>query len=210
MGGWLALAEGFDDSLRQPGFGCAAVFASASRTGVDARIVQPLVPAALALTGGDARRALSSPEPPCDCETFASWSEELEAHLSVLVSQCEAHGRAASDEYEAAARARLRAEEAIREAQGAMSDPERRDAAGELMRQAQADAAEASQVMSDCAAALEVLGRADGKARFARDLVRALPGNLAEVYEEAFRLREQGRRLPYHGGFFAPGAPRAA
>lgn len=210
MGDWTALAEHFDDSLRQPGFGCAAVFASAVRARVDPEILRPLVPAALALTDGDARAALSSAMPPCDCETFVRWAEELEAHLAVLLRQCEGHGRAARAEHHAAEQARLAAEERIREAQGAMADPERRDAAGELMRQAQEEAREALLVAADCEAALEILGRADGKARFARDLVRCLPDNLAEVYEAAFALLANGGKLPFSGNFIAPGTARAA
>lgn len=206
MGDWLALAEQFDDELREPGFGAAAVFASSARAGVDPRVIRPLVRAGLALTDGDARSSFWSALPPCpDGETFVRWAEELEAHLAVLLKRCENLGRAALREHDAALEARAHAGELAREAQGAMADPARRDAAGEVLRQAREEAAKASRVASDCAAALEVLGRADGKTRFARDLVRSLPGNLAEVYEAAFRLRERGGRLPHSGDFIAPG-----
>jgi hypothetical protein len=200
------MAEQFDDTLREPGFGAAAVFASAANAGVDPRILRPLVPAALALTDGDARRSFWDKLPPCpDGGTFVTWAEELEAHLTVLLRQCEGYGRAARREYDSAAEARHRAGERIAEAQGAMADPERRDAAGALMRQAREEAAEAALVTADCETALEVLGRADGKARFARDLVRSLPDGLAEVYEAAIRLTASGGKLPHSGDFIAPG-----
>ena len=68
-------------------------------------------------------------------------------------------------------------------------------------------AEEADRVMADCEAALEVLGDADCSLRYARDLLRTVPGELAEVYEAPIALTDRGGRMPHSGDFIAPSGP---
>lgn len=197
MGEWTALAEQLADDIREPGFGAAAVFAAAYRARVELAAVRGLVGAALALTEGEALRALSAYADPCpDNATLVSWTENLEAHVAALLKRCEDLGRAARDERDSALRARNMA---LAGASAATTE----DAKAAALAQAE----EAERVMADCEAALEVLGDADCSLRYARDLLRAVPGELTEVYEAPIALTARGGRMPHSGDFIAPSGP---
>jgi hypothetical protein len=199
MGEWTALAEQLADEIREPGYGAAAVFARAYRARVDLAGVRGLVGAAMALTGGDALTALCAFADPCpDHATLVNWTEEMEAHVVTLLRRCDDLGRAARGEYTAATQARAIALATVQ------STGETEEAARVW---AAARAEEAALVMTDCAAALEILGEADCKLRYARDLLRAVPGELAEVYEAPIALTARGGKMPHSGDFIAPGEP---
>lgn len=196
MGEWTALAEQLADDLREPGFGAAAVNASAWCSRVDASATRGLVGAALALTCGEALNALYERRERCDMKTLVSWAEELEAHVAALLKRCMDLGRAVHGEHRAAARARNMA---LAGASAATTE----DAKAAALAQAE----EAERVMADCEAALEVLGDADCSLRYARDLLRAVPGELTEVYEAPIALTARGGRMPHSGDFIAPSGP---
>ena len=200
MGEWTALAEQLADDIREPGFGAAAVFARAYRARVDLAGVRGLVGAAMALTEGRALAALCAYEDPCpDHATLVTWTENLEAHVAAMLKRCEDLGRAARGEHRAALQARARALAAATAA-----------TAQDAQADARAAAEEAAAVIADCEAAAEVLGDADCKLRYARDLLRAVPGELAEVYEAPIGLVSRGGRMPHSGDFIVAGEPGKA
>jgi hypothetical protein len=196
VGDWTALSERLADDILEPGFGAAEVFARAYRAGADLAGVRGLVGAALALTEGRALHAACAYADPCkDQVTLVSWTENLEAHVAALLKRCEDHGRAARDEHDAV-KARAMALSAASAA-----------SAEDAQAEARARAEEAERVIADCEGALEVLGDADCKLRYARDLLRAVPSELAEVYEAPIALTARGGRMPHSGDFIAPAGP---
>lgn len=204
---WTALAEQLDDDAREPGFGAAASYAAACAAGIDPVIPRGLVGAALALTCGDARRSLWERQPPCeDADMLTTWTENLDADITVLLARCEDLGEAAGAEYEAAAEQRARALAAASAAAAGMLGPEDgRDAAAAALAAAEDAAEEAGHVMADCETALEVAGDLDGRLRYARDQVRPVPAVHDEVYEAPVALAAAGGRMPFSGSFIAPG-----
>jgi len=206
VGDWTALAEQLAGDLREPGFGAAAANASACRARVDPFALRGLVGAAMALTEGEALHALWGPEPPCpDAVTLVSWTENLEAHVAALLRRCGDLGRAARAEHDAAVQARADAAVTARAAVAAAEIPGRRDAAEAALGGTRARAEEASRVITDCAATLEILGEADCKLRYALDLLRAVPADLGEVYEAPAALTARGGTMPHSGDFIVPG-----
>jgi hypothetical protein len=195
MGEWANLAEQLAGDVREPGFGAAAVNAAAYRARVDQDATRGLVGAAMALTEGEALSALWAPTDPCpDNVTLVSWTENLEAHVAALLKRCEDLGRAARAERDSAVRARNMALSAASSA-----------TAEDAQANARARAENAERAIADCAAALEVLGEADCKLRYARDLLRAVPGELSEVYEAPAALVNRGGKMPHSGDFIVPG-----
>jgi hypothetical protein len=207
VGDWTAVAEQLADDIREPGFGAAAANASAWSARVDPAATRGLVGAALALTDGDALSALWERRAPCDLKALTSWTEEIEAHTAALLRNCEHLGLAARAERDAALQARTAAVADARTAAAAADIPGRREAAEAAQADAQCRAEEAARVAADCEAALEVLAGADCRLRYARDLLRTVPADVAEVYEAPIALTARGGRMPLSGDFIAPGGP---
>lgn len=206
MGQWTALAEQLAGDVREPGFGAAAVNAAACRARVDPFALRGLVGAAMALTEGEALHALWGAMPPCpDAATLVSWAENLEAHVAALLKRCEDLGSAARAEYDSAIQGRTEALIAARAAEAAAGIPGRREAAEAALGAARQRSEEAGRAAGDCAAALEILGESDCKLRYALDLLRAVPGDLGEVYEAPAALALAGGKMPHSGDFIAPG-----
>jgi hypothetical protein len=211
MGEWTGLAEDLATGIREPGFGAAAVIASAWCAGVDPGATRTLIGAVLALTDGDAMpRIWDRADPSEDEKTLLQWGEELESHIGDLLKRCLNLGSACRAEYGKALEARARALVNERKARAAMTiatDWGQKAALEDEMDYWRDEAAAAARVAADCEQALEILGAADGKLRYALDCVRSLPADLDETYEAAKRLVGNGGKLPFRGGFIAPGEP---
>jgi len=186
------------DDIREPGFACAAVNASAWCARVDPQATHGLVGAALALTSGDAGKALWATTAPCpDDAALLAAVTELEGTLAQLLEWAS----------RMAAGCRAAFTEAMEEAQHARAmlastDPGVRGEGEARLNQARV-------VLGDCEAALEILDDTGTRLAYALNCLRKVPDDLASTYEQPYQLVHDGGQLP-HDGDFLTGTSREA
>lgn len=194
MSTWTGRAHLLADAIREPGFTCAAVNASAWSAGVNPDATAGLIGAATALTGGDCGPHLWAQADPCpDDKALTAAAAELEGavadllgHASALARDCRA-ALAAAHAKLASAGAALAAAQA-RGADGAVA------AAQGLQGEALAE-------IADCEAALEVTDDAGRRLEHAVTCLRRVPDDLAGTYETPYAHVRDGGTLPCSGDF---------
>jgi hypothetical protein len=191
MGSWTAQAEALAGEIREPGFKAAGVTASAWRAGVHPEATNGLVGAALALTAGDAMGSLWDQADPCPSDAvLLELTAELEGSAAELLGYCQAGIAACEAEFENAMQARQAADAMLR----AAGDQGAADAARRVIDQA-------SRVIADCEAALEILGHAGGALEYALGCLRRVPDDFAQHYETPYLFMRHEGKLPYSGAF---------
>ena len=191
---WTGQAQLLADDIREPGFTIAAVNASAWSARVDPEATHGLVGAALALTAGDAGKALWAQADPCpDDAALLTAVTELEGTVAELLEHARRMAAACRAEFDAAI-------EAARQARALLASPD-----PAVKANAQARLAEAMAVLGDCEAALEILDEAGTRLAHALNCLRKVPGDLASTYEEPYQLVQDGGKLPYDGEFLTGG-----
>jgi len=187
---WTGQAQLLADGIREPGFHAAEINASAWCARVDPQATHGLIGAALALTNGDAGKALWAATDPCpDDAALLTAAAELEGAVAGLLDW--------TSKMAAACRAEFgRAMEAAQRARALMASPD--DGA---RAQGAALMAEATPVLGDCEAALEILDETGTRLAHALNCLRKVPDDLASTYEEPYQLVHDGGQLPHHGEF---------
>lgn len=195
MTGWTGQAHLLADAIREPGFTCAALNASAWAAGVNPEATAGLIGAAVALTGGDCGPQLWAQADPClNDQAMLAGGAELEGavadllkHASTLARDCRA---ALASAYAAAAGAAA--------ALDAATTGAARAAAESSLGAAQAE-------IADCEAALEVLDAAGHRLAHAANCLRRVPDDLASTYEQPYQHVRDGGELPFSGDFLTGG-----
>jgi hypothetical protein len=194
---WTDAAYQLADDAREPGYGIAALVASAWRARVDPYATRSLVSAACVLAGPEVMRRLWDQADPCPGdEALLEAAEGIEAQVAGMLryaagmaADCaSARDRAAADHREAAAAARIPAD-------GGLPDP----VAARVMQEARRAAA-------DCEAALDILDAVRAQLKLALDSLRQVPAELADTYEAAYDLLRGGGSLPRSGHFLTGAA----
>jgi len=203
--GWTGQAYLLADAIREPGFACAAVNASAWCARVDPEATRGLVGAALALTSGDAGKALWSAADPCpDDATLLASAAELEGAVAELLEHARGMAATCREALEAAYAAAAAAQAAIAAAQAQLASAgnARAAAAAEsALGAAQAALSAAQAQIADCEAALEILDETVTRLAHALNCLRKVPGDLESTYEEPYAHIRDGGKLPYEGEF---------
>jgi hypothetical protein len=192
---WTGQAQLLADDIREPGFTIAAINASAWCARVDPEATHGLVGAALALTSGDAGKALWSAADPCPADgALLTAAAELEGTVAQLlewarqmIAGCRADFDAAIGEARAA-RALLAS---------ALTEDARAEAEARL--------SEAMAVIADCEAALEILDETGTRLAHALNCLRKVPDDMASTYEVPYELVHDGGQLPHNGEFLTGG-----
>lgn len=188
--GWTAQAHLFADAIREPGFSCAALNASAWAAGVNPQATGGLLGAALALTDGQAGAVLWDADKPCESDrAFLEAAAELEGAVAELLGHATRLARDCRAAWEGAC------EQAGRAAAGLEAESPQASAAA----QAALDAARP--VIADCEAALEVIDGCGSRLAYAANCLRKVPGDLASTYETPYQHVRDGGTLPYSGDF---------
>ena len=203
MTSWTGEAHLLADAIREPGFACAAVNASAWCARVDPEATRGLTGAALALTSGDAGTVLWSAAAPCpDDPALLTSAAELEGAVAELLGHARRMAAALpggpGGGYAAAAAAVCPRRRAGAAAGAENSGPQRR---GISHRLAEAQLSAARAQIADCEAALEVLDEAVTRLAHALNCLRRIPGDLAGTYEVPYEHIRDGGKLPYDGEF---------
>lgn len=210
MTGWTGQAHLLADDIREPGFGAAAVNASAWRARVDPDATYGLIGAAIALTDGDAGSALWADADPCpDDATLLAAVTELEGAVAELLRNASRMAAACRASLEAAQSAAGSGAAALDAAHGQAAQAQTAQASAAAqgaIASAEAAIAGAQAEIADCEAALEIIDSAGGKLAHALDCLRRVPEDLAATYEEPYDLVRQGGRLPVDGDFLTGAA----
>lgn len=187
---WTGQAQLLAADIREPGFQAAEVNASAWCARVDPEATHGLVGAALALTSGDAGKKLWSATAPCpDDAALLAATTELEGAVAPMLEWASGMAAACRAEFERAMAAAQRARGLL-----AGTDPAAR-AQGEALL------AEASAVLGDCEAALEILDETGTRLAHALNCLRKVPDDLASTYEVPYEMVHDGGQLPHDGEF---------
>ncbi len=195
MTSWTGQAQLLADDIREPGFACAGLNASAWCARVDPEATHGLVGAALALTNGDAGKALWSAAEPCpDDATLLTAAAELEGAVAQLLEWARRMTAGCRADFEAAI-GQARAARAL--LASALTEDARAEAEARL--------AEAMAMIADCEAALEILDEAGTRLAHALNCLRRVPDDLASTYEQPYELVHDGGKLPYDGEFLTGG-----
>jgi hypothetical protein len=193
--GWTGQAHLLADAIREPGFGAAAVNASAWSAGVNPDATAGLIGAATALTSGECGPQLWAQADPCpDDKTLLAAAAELEGAVAELLGHASALARDCRAALEAAA-ARAQAANA---AAVSAATPQARAAH-------EAELAAARAVIADCEAALEVTDETGHRLAHALTCLRRVPDDLADTYEQPYRHVRDGGELPFAGDFLTGG-----
>ena len=194
---WTDAAYQLADDAREPGYGIAALVASAWRARVDPYATRSLISAAHILAGPEVTRRLWDQAEPCPSDdALLEAAEGLEAqvagmlrHAIGMAADCEStRDRAAGDYRAAVARAQALAE-------GNRADP----ALAQVMQAARA-------AVAGCEAALDILEAVRAQLKQALDSLRQVPAELADTYEAAYDLLRGGGSLPRSGHFLTGAA----
>jgi hypothetical protein len=192
---WTGEAHLLADAIREPGFACAALNASAWSARVDPAATRGLIGAALTLTSNDAAAALWAIADPCPDDTaLKETAAELEGWTAQLLQVATAMARDC----------RAALGEAINRASDAMAVINS-DASPAAKAAAQASLAAARAVIADCEAALEVIDETGTRLAHAANCLRRVPDDLASVYEAPYQHVSDGGTLPYDGEFLTAG-----
>ena len=203
--GWTGQAYLLADAIREPGFACAAVNASAWCARVDPEATRGLVGAALALTSCGAGTALWSAAAPCpdDAALLAS-AAELEGAVAELLGHARAMAEACRQALDAAYAAAAAAGAAIAAAQAQLAAAGNARAAGaaeSALAAAEAAMAAARAEIADCEAALEIIDETGTRLAHALNCLRKVPDDLAGTYEVPYGHIRDGGKLPHYGEF---------
>lgn len=204
MTGWTGQAYLLADAIREPGFVCAAVNASAWCARVDPEATRGLIGAALALTSGDAGKALWSAADPCpDDAALLTSAAELEGAVAELLGHARRLAAACRESLKAAYCAAAAAQAGIAAAQAQLAGAGNTQAAAaeSALGSAQAALSAAQAEIADCEAALEVIDEAVTRLAHALNCLRKVPDDLASTYEVPYGLVYDGGKLPYAGEF---------
>jgi hypothetical protein len=203
--GWTAQAHLLADDIREPGFACAALNASAWSARTDPAASRGLVGAALALTNGDAGGLLWAGAAPCpDDKTLVEGAAELEGWAAELLKRASQMARECRVGLEAAGAALAGALAAQRAAaaQAAAAENGRQAAAAEAaLAEAREAESAARAAIADCEAALEILDECGTRLAHAANCLAKVPGDLAAVYEQPYQHLADGGTLPHSGDF---------
>jgi hypothetical protein len=193
--GWTGQSHLLADAIREPGFGAAAVNASAWAAGVNPEATAGLIGAATALTGGGCGAQLWAQADPCPSDqALLAAAAELEGAVTDLLKHASALARDCRAVLEAAAAQAERAHAAAASAPA----PQARAAAETALAAARA-------VIADCEAALEVIDDAGRRLEHAANCLRRVPDDLAGTYETPYAHVRDGGELPFSGGFLTGG-----
>ena len=195
MSGWTAQALLLAGDIREPGFACAALNASAWSAGVTPEATAGLIGAASALTSGDCGPQLWAQADPCpsDQELTAA-AAELEGAVAQLLKHASGMAAACRSALGSAGAAAAQAAAAAASAETSQA----RAAAESALAAARA-------VIADCEAALEILDDAGGRLAHAANCLRRVPDDLAGTYETPYAFVHDGGDLPYAGDFLTGG-----
>lgn len=198
MSTWTGQAHLLADAIREPGFGAAAVNASAWSAGVNPDATAGLIGAATALTGGDCGPQLWAQADPCpDDKALTAAAAELEGAVAGLLKHASALARDCRAAL-AAAHAKLAS------AGAALAAAQSRGAEGAVAA-AQGQQGEALAEIADCEAALEVLDDAGRRLEHAANCLRRVPDDLASTYDQPYAHVRDGGELPFSGDFLTGG-----
>ena len=195
MTGWAAQAQLLADAIREPGFGCAALNASAWAAGANPDATAGLIGAATALTSGECGPQLWAQADPCpDDRTLLAAAAELEGACAELLRQASALARDCRAALAAACAAAASAGAALDAATTAAA----RAAAESALAAARAE-------IADCEAALEVTDDAGRRLDHAVSCLRRVPDDLASTYETPYQHAREVGPLPHEGAFLTDG-----
>lgn len=195
VSGWTGQAHLLADAIREPGFGAAAVNASAWAAGVNPDATAGLIGGATALTGGDCGPQLWAQADPCPSDqAMLAAAAELEGAVAGLLK----HASALARDCRAALAAAYAATTAAAAALDAATTGAARSAAESSLGAAQSE-------IADCEAALEVLDDAGRRLAHAVTCLRRVPDDLAGTYETPYAHVRDGGDLPFSGGFLTGG-----
>jgi hypothetical protein len=198
MTGWTAQAHLLADAIREPGFACAALNASAWAAGVNPDATAGLIGAATALTSGECGPQLWAQADPCPSDqALLTAAAELEGAVADLLKYASGLARDCRAALEAAHARLASAGVALAAAQARGAE----DAAAAAQGQQGAALAE----IADCEAALEVLDDAGGRLEHAVTCLRRVPDDLAGTYETPYAHVRDGGDLPFSGDFLTGG-----
>lgn len=204
MTGWTGQAYLLADAIREPGFVCAAVNASAWCARVDPEATRGLIGAALALTSGDAGKALWSAADPCpDDAALLTSAAELEGAVAELLGHARRLAAACRESLKAAYCAAAAAQAGIAAAQAQLAGAGNTQAAAaeSALGSAQAALSAAQAEIADCEAALEIIDETGTRLAHALNCLRKVPDDLAGTYEVPYGHIRDGGKLPHYGEF---------
>ena len=188
MTAWTAQAQLLADAIREPGFGCAALNASAWAAGAIPDATAGLIGAATALTSGECGPQLWAQADPCpDDRTLLEQAAELEGACADLLKHASALAR---DCRSALAAARAAAGAAAAAMDAAKTEAARAAARAEI---------------ADCEAALEILDGTGSRLDHALKCLRRVPDDLAGTYETPYTHVREAGPLPHEGAFLTGG-----
>jgi hypothetical protein len=192
---WTGAAEQLAASAYELGDDIAGLAAAAWSARLLPAAMRSLIQAAVALTAGDAAASVMAPAEPCaTAQEYLSGAEDLEGEAAAL-------GRHAARMREACEQARNQASAEYSAAQHqAAGEGEQAEAAQQRMR-------EASAVMGDCDAALELIAQVLERLAYAADRCRRVPEDFTEAYDVPLEFIAAGGVLPLNGDFITAGTP---
>ena len=195
MTGWTGQAYLLADAIREPGFACAALNASAWTAGVNPEATAGLIGAATVLTSGDCGPQLWAQADPCPSDqALLAAAAELEGAVAELLRYASGMARACRADLESAQAAAAEAASAAVMAETSQA----RGAAEDALAAARA-------VIADCEAALEIIDGCGGRLAHAANCLRRVPDDLAAAYETPYSFVHDGGKLPYEGVFLTGG-----
>jgi hypothetical protein len=193
--GWTGQAHLLADGIREPGFACAALNASAWSAGVNPEATAGLIGAATALTGGDCGPQLwAQADPIPNDQELLTAAAELEGAVVQLLGYASGMARDCRADLESAQAAAASAAAAVASA-----------ATAQARTTAQDGLAGTRAVIADCEAALEVIDGCGSRLAHAANCLRRVPDDLAGTYETPYAFVHDGGKLPYDGEFLLAG-----
>lgn len=195
MTGWTSQAHALADAIREPGFACADICATAWSAHVDPAAVRGLVGAAMTLTSGDAGPRLWGTADPCPSDSALL---EAAAEMEGVTVQLLGYASAIARDCRAALAAAMEAATAAHATLNSDASPAAKAAARDTLAAARAAAA-------DCEAALEVIDECGTRLAHAANCLRKVPDDLAATYETPYQHVRDGGTLPRDGEFLTGG-----
>lgn len=200
MTGWTAQAQLLADAIREPGFACAALNASAWAAGVNPDATAGLIGAAAVLTSGECGPQLWAQADPCPSDSaLLAGAAELEGAVAELLKYASDMARDCRRALAAAGAAAARAAAAL----DAATTDAARGAAESALAAARAE-------IADCEAALEIIDDAGRRLAHAANCLRKVPDDLAGTYETPYQHVRDGGMLPHDGEFLTGGISHEA
>lgn len=195
MTAWTAQAHLLADAIREPGFACAALNASAWAAGAIPDATAGLIGAATALTSGECGPQLWAQAGPCPSDqALLAAAAELEGAVADLLKQASALAR----DCRSALASACAAAGAAAAAMDAATTAAARAAAESALAAARAE-------IADCEAALEILDGTGSRLDHALKCLRKMPDDLASTYETPYAHVREAGPLPYEGAFLTGG-----